>query len=127
MLVRCSASAPGLTGDLAHGQQITVPVTRPYSASTTHLGMITTLKQTAGVADTGDTVTPRIRQRVTVGKITEYTPGQQVNVAAVITDHPDMMVTTAPTICIMPFGVDNHVDAEWLKLTSLGLRPRAIR
>ncbi|AKN18108.1 periplasmic binding protein [Mycobacterium haemophilum DSM 44634] len=127
VLVRCGAPAPKLTGDLAHAQQITVPVTRLYSASTTHLGMITELEQTdvlAGVAETANVVNPQLRRRVTAGKIAEYAPGQQVNVEAVIAGHPDVLVTQGvddPSYAkLRDAGVDVVADAEWLEATPLG-------
>lgn len=127
VLVRCGAPPPELTGDLADAQQITVPVHSVYSASTTHLGMITELDQTdaiTGVADTANVVSPQMRQRIDVGKIVDYAPGQQVNVETVIVGRPDVLVTQGiddPGYAkLRDAGIDVVADAEWLEATPLG-------
>ncbi|ORV10135.1 ABC transporter substrate-binding protein [Mycobacterium celatum] len=127
VLVRCGAPAPHLTGDLAHSQQITVPVTSLYSASTTHLGMLVELDRTdvvSGVATTANVVNPVLRQRIHAGKVAEYAPGGQVDVEAVVAAHPGVLVTAGtddPSYArLRDAGVDVLADAEWLEATPLG-------
>jgi iron complex transport system substrate-binding protein len=127
VLVRCGAPAPALTGELAHAQQVTVPVQSLYSASTTHLGMITELDKAdvvTGVADTTGVVSPAIRQRIDTGEVTGYAPGQQVNVETVLSARPDVLVTAgiddASYVKLRDAGVDVIADAEWLETTPLG-------
>jgi iron complex transport system substrate-binding protein len=127
VLVRCGAPAPQLTGDLAHAQQIEVPVKSLYSASTTHLGMIAELGRAGvvvGVAAAANVVSPQIRKRVTAGKIVEYAPGQQINMETVIAGHPDVLVTQGiddPSYSTLrDAGIDVVADAEWLEATPLG-------
>lgn len=104
VLVRCGAPAPQLTGDLAHARRITVPVTSLYSASTTHLGMLAELDR--------------------AGVVTEFAPGAQVNVEAVVAAHPDVLVTAGTDdpgyVGLRDAGVDVLADAEWLEATPLG-------
>jgi iron complex transport system substrate-binding protein len=127
VLVRCGAPAPVLTGELAQAPQVTVPVQSLYSASTTHLGMITELDKTdvvTGVADTTNVVSPAIRHRIDTGKAIGYAPGQQVNVETVISARPDVLVTQgiddASYLKLRDAGVDVIADAEWLEATPLG-------
>ncbi|WP_371685524.1 ABC transporter substrate-binding protein [Mycobacterium sp. MFM001] len=104
VLVRCGAPAPHLTGDLARAQQVTVPVTGLYSASTTHLGMLAELDRTD----------------VVVG----HARGAQVDVEAVVAADPDVLVTAGiddPGYArLRDAGVDVLADAEWLEATPLG-------
>ncbi|MBY0443108.1 MAG: ABC transporter substrate-binding protein [Mycobacteriaceae bacterium] len=127
VLVRCGAPAPKLTGELAHAQQITVPVATLYSASTTHLGMIAELGQAAvvaGVANIANVVSPQLRQRVGAGKIVDYAPGQQINAEMVLAEHPDVLVTEgtddAQYAKLREAGIGVIADAEWLEPTPLG-------
>lgn len=127
VLVRCGAPAPALTGELAGAQQVTVPVARLYSASTTHLAMITELGQAgvvAGVAAPGQVVDPQIRQRLDTGAAVGYAPGGQTAVEAVIGAHPDVLVTGGLDDSSHPklraAGIPVVADAEWLEATALG-------
>jgi iron complex transport system substrate-binding protein len=127
VLVRCGAPALALTGDLAHAQQITVPVTSLYSASTTQLGMIAELGQAnvvTGVADTAYVVDPGLRQRIDTGKTVGYASGRQLNVEGVVAAHPNVLVTSGIDEPGYPklreAGVDVVADAEWLEATPLG-------
>ncbi|ORV98818.1 ABC transporter substrate-binding protein [Mycobacterium kyorinense] len=127
VLLRCGAPAPQLTGELAHAQQITVPVASLYSASTTHLGMLAELDQTdvvSGVAAAATVVNPALRQRIQAGKVTEYAPGAQVSVEAVVAARPGVLVTAGtddPSYAkLRDAGIDVLADAEWLEATPLG-------
>lgn len=127
VLVRCGAPAPQLTGDLAHAQQISVPVTNLYSASTTQLGMLAELHETAvitGVANAGNVVNAAVRHRIDAGDIHAYAPGQQVNVESVLADRPDVLLTggfdDASYATLRDAGVAVLADAEWLEATPLG-------
>lgn len=127
VLVHCGAPAPELSGDLAQAQQITVPVNSLYSASTTHLGMITELDQAdvvTGVADAADVVSAQIRQRVDAGNIVEYAPGEAVNAESVISSDPDVLVTQgtgdAAYAKLRDAGIGVVANAEWLEAGPLG-------
>ncbi|EID15505.1 periplasmic binding protein [Mycobacterium xenopi RIVM700367] len=127
VLVRCGAPPPQLAGELTHAQQITVPVTTLYSASTTHLGMISELGQTdvvTGVASAANVVSPRLRQRIAAGRVAEFAPGGQVDAEAVIAARPDVLVTQGtddPSYAkLRDAGVGVVADAEWLEPTPLG-------
>jgi len=127
VLLRCGAPAPQLPADLAHAQQITVPVAGLYSASITQLGMITELSRAdavTGVANTADVVDPVLRQRISDGKTIGYAPGNRVNVEAVLAAHPDVVVTAGTDDPSYPQlrggGISVVADAEWLESTPLG-------
>jgi iron complex transport system substrate-binding protein len=127
VLVRCGAPAPQLTGELTHAQQITVPITTMYSASTTHLGMIAELDHTdvvSGVATAASVVNPRLRRRLDAGQVAEYAPSGQVDAEAVIAARPDVLVTQGiddPSYTkLRDAGVAVLADAEWLEATPLG-------
>lgn len=127
VLVRCGAPPPQFAGDLARAQQITVPVSRLYSTSTTQLGMITDLGQAdvvAGVADAANIINTQIRQRVSAGSVVEYAPGQQINTETVIAGHPDVLMTAGtddPSYAkLRDAGVNVIADAEWLEAAPLG-------
>ncbi|MBU9763754.1 ABC transporter substrate-binding protein [Mycobacterium sp. TNTM28] len=127
VLVRCGAPAPKLTGELAHAQQVTVPVRSLYSGSTTHLAMITELGQAdvvAGVASPPAVADPQIRSRIDAGAITGYAPGGQVNTETVLQAGPDVLVTQGTEDSGYPklreAGIPVVADAEWLEPTPLG-------
>lgn len=127
VLVRCGTPAPKLTGRLAQAQRITVPVKSLYSASITHLGMIDELGQAdvvRGVANTAIVVSPRIRQRIDAGTVVEYAAGQQINVEAVVSGQPDVVVTQGTAdpgyVKLQNAGIGVLADAEWLEATPLG-------
>lgn len=127
VLVRCGAPAPELAGELAGAQQITVPVDSLYSASTTHLGMITELDRAevvTGVANGSDVVSPQIRERIDAGKVVDYAPSQQINSEAVVAAGPGVLVTQGTDDPSYPrlrgAGIGVVADAEWLESTPLG-------
>lgn len=127
VLVHCGAPAPQLSGNLADAEQITVPIDSLYSASTTHLGMITELEQAdvvTGVADAADVVSPQIRERSDAGDIVEYAPGESVDVETTISDDPDVLVTQGidheAYAKLRDAGIDVVANAEWLENTPLG-------
>lgn len=127
VLVRCGASAPALTGDLAHAQHITVPVHSLYSGSTTHLAMITELDAAGvvtGVANPAAVADPQIRARIDAGETVGYAPGGQVNIESVLGAGPDVLVTQGIDDPGYPklreAGIPVLADAEWLEPTPLG-------
>lgn len=127
VLVRCGAPAPALSGELAHAQQITVPVHSLYSGSTTHLAMITELGQAGvvtGVASPAAVADPQIRARIETGEIVGYAPGGQLNVERVLSAGPDLLVTEGIDDPGYPklreAGLPVLADAEWLESTPLG-------
>ncbi|MEB3019836.1 ABC transporter substrate-binding protein [[Mycobacterium] crassicus] len=127
VLVRCGAPAPALSGELAHAQQLTVPVRSLYSGSTTHLAMITELEAAdvvTGVAGPAAVADPQIRRRIDSGAIVGYAPGGQVNVETVLHAGPDVLVTQGMDDPGYPklrdAGIPVVADAEWLEATPLG-------
>lgn len=127
VLVRCGAPAPALTGELAHAQQVSVPVRSLYSGSTTHLAMITELDAAgvvAGVANPAAVADPQIRERIDSGAVVGFAPGGQVNAETVLAAGPDVLVTQGmddpgyPTL--REAGIPVIADAEWLEPTPLG-------
>lgn len=127
VLVRCGAPAPVLTGELAHAQQVTVPVRSLYSGSTTHLAMITGLDAAdvvTGVSSPAAVADPQIRRRIDTGATVGYAPGGQVNIEAVLGAAPDVLVTQGMDDPGYPklreAGIPVVADAEWLEPTPLG-------
>ncbi|MEO6793675.1 MAG: ABC transporter substrate-binding protein [Mycobacterium sp.] len=127
VLVRCGAPAPSLTGELAHAQQVTVPVHSLYSGSTTHLAMITELDRAGvvtGVANPAAVADPQIRGLIDAGEIVGYAPGGQVNIESVLRADPDVLVTQGIDDPGYPrlreAGIPVVADAEWLEPTPLG-------
>lgn len=127
VLVRCGTPAPELTGELAGAQQITVPVGSLYSGSTSHLAMITELDQAGvvtGVANPSAVADPQIRARIDTGEIVGYASGGQVNIEAVLSAGPDVLVTQGIDDAGYPklreAGIPVLADAEWLEPTPLG-------
>lgn len=127
VLVRCGAPAPDLTGGLAGAQQITVPVDSLFSASTTHLAMLTELDQVdvvTGVARAADVIGEQMRNRIDAGEVVDYAPDRQVNAETVISGDPDVLVTQGIDDAAYPrlrdAGIPVLANAECLEATPLG-------
>ncbi|MCL2534810.1 MAG: ABC transporter substrate-binding protein [Nocardiaceae bacterium] len=127
VLVKCGAPAPELTGNLASAPQITTPIQSLYSASTTHLPLITELGQLdvlTGVANAANVNGDDIRARIAEGKITEYASGKTVNVEKVVAANPDVLMTQGtddPSYGkLRAAGIPVVANAEYLENTALG-------
>ncbi|MFI6756640.1 ABC transporter substrate-binding protein [Rhodococcus coprophilus] len=127
VLVKCGAPAPELSGELADAQQITVPITSLYSASTTHLPLVTEL----GVLDTltgvskGSFVSDAaVLDRIASGDVVEYAAGGTVDTEAVVLAAPDVLMTGGsddPAYTqLRESGIGVVANAEWLEATPLG-------
>ena len=127
VLVKCGAPAPELSGDLASAPQISTPITSLYSASTTHLPLITELGQLdvlTGVANAGYVSDPAVRERIDAGEIVEYAPGQTVNTEKIVAADPDVLMTGGtddPSYAkLRAAGIPVVANTEYLESTALG-------
>ncbi|WP_254792695.1 ABC transporter substrate-binding protein [Streptomyces sp. CC77] len=127
VLVKCGAPKPKLTGDLASAQQVTVPVTSLYSASTTHLPLLTetgTLDVLTGVASVAPISSAEVLDRVKAGKVTEYAKDRTLNAETVIGAKPDVLMTQGTDDPQYPklrqAGIAVVANAEWLEPSPLG-------
>ncbi|WP_282697237.1 ABC transporter substrate-binding protein [Streptomyces sp. CC208A] len=127
VLVKCGAPKPKLTGELASAQQVTVPVKSLYSASTTHLPLLTetgTLDVLTGVASATAISSAEVIERVKAGKVTEYAKDRTLNAETVIGAKPDVLMTQGTDDPQYPklrqAGVAVVANAEWLEASPLG-------
>ncbi|MBW5480928.1 ABC transporter substrate-binding protein [Streptomyces bambusae] len=127
VLVKCGAPKPELTGELASAQQVTVPVKSLYSASTTHLPLLTetgTLDVLTGVASTTNISSAQVIERVKAGKVTEYAKDRTIDAETVIGAKPDVLMTQGTDDPQYPklrqAGIAVVANAEWLEPSPLG-------
>ncbi|MBT2401521.1 ABC transporter substrate-binding protein [Streptomyces sp. ISL-100] len=127
VLVKCGAPKPKLAGDLARAQQITTPVKSLYSASTTHLPLLTetgTLDVLTGVANGAFVSSAEVRERVKSGKVAEYAKDNVLNAEKVIGSKPDVLMTQGTDDPQYPklrqAGIAVVANAEWLEPSPLG-------
>ncbi|MEU3049326.1 ABC transporter substrate-binding protein [Streptomyces sp. NPDC006984] len=127
VLVKCGAPKPKLTGELASAQQVTVPVKSLYSASTTHLPLLTetgTLEVLTGVASAANISSAQVIERVKAGKVTEYAKDRTLNAETVIGAKPDVLMTQGTDDPQYPklrqAGIAVVANAEWLEPSPLG-------
>ncbi|ATW50524.1 ABC transporter substrate-binding protein [Streptomyces peucetius subsp. caesius ATCC 27952] len=127
VLVRCGAPKPKLTGDLAGAQQITVPVKSLYSASTTHLPLLTetgTLDVLTGVGNGAFVSSAEVRERVASGRVAEFAKDNTLNAEQVIGARPDVLMTGGTDDPQYPklrqAGIGVVANAEWLEPSPLG-------
>ncbi|MFG3407570.1 ABC transporter substrate-binding protein [Streptomyces sp. NPDC048142] len=127
VLVKCGAPKPKLTGDLASAPQVTVPVKSLYSASTTHLPLLTetgTLDVLTGVASVANISSAQVIERVKAGKVTEYAKDRTLNAESVIGAKPDVLMTQGTDDPQYPklrrAGIAVVANAEWLESSPLG-------
>lgn len=127
VLVKCGAPKPELTGELASAQQVTVPVKSLYSASTTHLPLLTetgTLDVLTGVAGAQHISSAEVRERVKAGKVVEYAKDRTLNAELVIGGKPDVLMTQGTDDPQYPklrqAGIAVVANAEWLESSPLG-------
>ncbi|MFD3811569.1 ABC transporter substrate-binding protein [Rhodococcus sp. NPDC058639] len=127
VLVKCGAPAPELSGELADAQQITVPITSLYSASTTHLPLVTelgVLDTLTGVSNGSFVSDAAVRDRIASGDVVEYAAGGTVDTEAVVLAAPDVLMTGGsddPAYTqLRESGIGVVANAEWLEATPLG-------
>lgn len=127
VLVKCGAPAPELTGDLASATQITVPVKSLYSASTTHLPLVSDLDRLdvlTGVSNGAYVTGDEFLDRIADGRIAEYAAGGTINSEKVIAAQPDVLMTQGtddPAYAgLRAAGIAVVPNAEWLESTALG-------
>ncbi|MFI9629568.1 ABC transporter substrate-binding protein [Streptomyces sp. NPDC052042] len=127
VLVKCGAPKPKLSGGLAKAPQITTPIKSLYSASTTHLPLLTetgTLDVLTGVASTANITSAEVLKRVKAGKVTEYAKDQVLNAESVIAADPDVLMTQGMDDPQYPklrqAGIAVVANAEWLESSPLG-------
>lgn len=127
VLVRCGTPAPETDGELAGAVIVETPITKLYSASTTHLPFITelgVLDALTGVAQADMITSPQVRERVKTGAVTEYAAARQIDLEKVIGDRPDVLMTGGieekDYAALRKAGVKVVANAEWLESTALG-------
>lgn len=127
VLVKCGAPKPKLEGELASAQQVSVPVKSLYSASTTHLPLLTetgTLDVLTGVAGAKHISSAEVRERVKAGKVVEYAKDRTLNAELVIGAKPDVLMTQGTDDPQYPklrqAGIAVVANAEWLESSPLG-------
>ncbi|MGW7428171.1 ABC transporter substrate-binding protein [Streptomyces sp. NPDC054861] len=127
VLVKCGAPKPELTGELASAQQVTVPVKSLYSASTTHLPLLTetgTLDVLTGVASAVAISSAEVLERVRAGEVVEYAKDRTLDAEAVIGAKPDVLMTQGTDDPQYPklrqAGIAVVANAEWLEPSPLG-------
>lgn len=127
VLVKCGAPAPRLSGALATAPQIQVPIRSLYSASTTHLPLITELGQLdvlEAVGQASSVTSPEVNARIAGGRVTEYAPGSTINTEKVIAADPDVLMTQGtddPAYrALRAAGIVVVANAEYLESTALG-------
>jgi len=127
VLVKCGAPQPQLSGDLANAPKIQVPIKSLYSASTTHLPLLTELGQLdvlKGVANKSYVTSPEVNARIASGQITEYAAGGTVNSEKVLSAKPDVLMTQGNDDPAYPAlrsaGIAVVANAEYLEPTALG-------
>lgn len=95
VLVRCGAPKPALSGDLAQAQLVTTPVTKLYSASTTHLPSLVALDRldtVAGVSSAAFVSEPTVLQYFSKKKPVEFAPTGTIDAETVITGKPQVLI-----------------------------------
>ncbi|WP_200902539.1 ABC transporter substrate-binding protein [Protofrankia coriariae] len=104
-----------------------MPIRSLYSASTTHLPLLTDLGRAevlTGVANAASVVDAGIRGRIADGKVVEYAGGGQIDVEKVVTAQPDVLMTggtdTPQYPAIRRAGGTVLANAEWLEGDPLG-------
>lgn len=127
VLVKCGAPEPTLDGDLADAPRITVPIRSMYSASTTHLPLLTDLGRLdllTGVANAKNVSGAEARARIDAGQVVEYAPGRQINAEKVVTEQPDILMTGGTDegayAGLRAAGITVVANAEWLENDPLG-------
>ncbi|WP_240134492.1 ABC transporter substrate-binding protein [Streptomyces sp. MUM 178J] len=127
VLVRCGAPKPKLTGELAEAPQITTPVKSLYSASTTHLPLLTetgALDVLTGVGNSAYISSPEVRERVKSGEVAVYAADNSIDAEKVIAAKPDVLMTGGADDPQYPklrqAGVAVVANAEWLEPSPLG-------
>ncbi|MBB1254237.1 ABC transporter substrate-binding protein [Streptomyces sp. OF3] len=127
VLVRCGAPKPDLKGALADAPQITTPISSLFSASTTHLPLLTetdTLGVLSGVANAAFVSSAEVRDRVRDGKVVEYARDRSIDAEKVIAAKPDVLMTQGTDDPQYPklrqAGIAVVANAEWLEPTPLG-------
>ncbi|MBP2706134.1 ABC transporter substrate-binding protein [Microbispora sp. RL4-1S] len=127
VLVRCGTPAPKPTGELAGAVTIETPIQSLYSASTTHLPLMSelgVLDRLKGVATAQYVSSPEVLERVKSGAVTEYASGQEIDTEKVIGARPDVLMTegneNAAYGPLRQAGIKVVANAEWLEPTALG-------
>lgn len=127
VLVRCGTPPPELSGDLADAPTLTVPISSLYSASTTHLPLLTelgALEVLTGVADASMVSDPGVVKALQDGEIAEYAAGGTLDAEQVVIGDPDVLMTGGTDqpeyTKLRKSGTAVVANAEWLETTPLG-------
>jgi iron complex transport system substrate-binding protein len=127
VLTRCGRTDPRLPADLAGAPRVATPVRSLYSASSTHLPMLADVGRidvVRGVGDASGVVNGDVRAGVAAGRVATFAAGGAVDLEAVLTARPDVLVTAGvddPAYARLgQAGIPVVPDAEWLEPTPLG-------
>lgn len=128
VLVRCGAPAPTPTGDLASAQQITVPVGRVASSSTTQLPafeLIGALDSVVAVSTPDLVNTEAVATRIKAGRITGFGSGSgEISVEKVVAARPDVYLSGGMDDSVLgkirEAKIPVVADTAWLESTPLG-------
>lgn len=127
VLVRCGAPDPQLSGALASAPRVTVPIRELFSASTTHLPLLSELGQLDVLKAVGESTfitSSEVNARVADGRVDQYAPGSTVNVEKVVAADPDVVMTQGTDDPAYPklraAGIAVVANAEYLESTALG-------
>lgn len=127
VLVRCGAPKPALSGDLADAQLVTTPVTKLYSASTTHLPSLVALDRldiVSGVSSAAFVSEPAVLQYFSKNKPVEFAPTGTIDAETVITGKPQVLIgggfADAADGKLQAAGIPVLQDLDAQELTPLG-------
>lgn len=127
VLVKCGAPKPKLNGKLAEAQQLTTPVHKVFSASTTHLpnlealGKLNTL---TGVANKSLINSKAARKHASGSKVTQFAKGGEADAEKIVSAKPDVLITGGTPdkgyTTVQKAGIPVLADAEFLETKPLG-------
>jgi iron complex transport system substrate-binding protein len=127
VLVKCGATAPELTGDLARAPVVTTPVKSLFSASTTHLPSLEALNKldlVTGVGSKAYISSKAAQTRASEAAVVEFAAAGTADAEKVITAKPDVVITAGyddPAYATLRDAeIPVLADAEFLEADPLG-------
>lgn len=127
VLLQCGAPRPRLTGDLDGAQVVTIPIGSLFAASPTHLALLDDLSRLdvlTGIGSVRFAAGQRIEARVRNGAVVEFAPASVIDIEAVTTARPSLLMTSGVPNTdfanVRQVGVPVVANYEWLEATALG-------